>query len=152
MPAMPTAAESDASRGAPPPTDATPHLIVLDASSTVALLLDAEANEHAMVRRGMLHAPSLLPYEIANVLRRLQGARLLAADQADQAFRDFAALDVELWHWASLADRAWQLRENLSSYDAAYVALAERIGAPLVTRDARLARAPGTRCAITVIA
>ncbi|GAA1058497.1 ribonuclease VapC9 [Agromyces luteolus] len=126
--------------------------LVLDASSVVGLLLDPDAEEHAIASRGSLHAPSIVPYEVSNVLRRLQGAGKLADRDAEQAFADYAALDIELWPWPTLGERVWQLRGNLSSYDAAYVALAERIDATLVTRDARLARAPGTTCAITVVA
>ncbi len=97
-----------------------------------------------------LLAPSVLPYEVANVLRRLQTTRRLAARHASQAFADLTVLDVELWDWSLIADRVWQLRANLSSYDAAYVALAELTAATLFTRDARLARAPDIRCAVEV--
>jgi len=131
-------------------SNALPRLIVLDASSMTALLLDPEAGEHAVVRGAQLLAPSVLPYEVANVLRRLQSMPRLAARHASQAFADFAALDVELWDWSLIADRVWQLRANLSSYDAAYVALAELTAATLVTRDARLTRAPDIRCAVEV--
>lgn len=113
-----------------------------------ALLLDAEAGEHELVSGSQLIAPSVLPYEVANVLRRLTLAGRLTAADADQAFDDFTALAVDLWDWAAIAARAWSLRANLSSYDAAYVALAELVDATLVTRDARLARAPGLGCPV----
>lgn len=113
-----------------------------------ALLLDAEAGEHELVSGSQLIAPSVLPYEVANVLRRLTLAGRLTAADADQAFDDFTALAVDLWDWAAIAARAWSLRVNLSSYDAAYVALAELVDATLVTRDARLARAPGLGCPV----
>lgn len=148
---MPTGAErraGDDDRS--PHSDIPPRLIVLDASSMAALLLDPDAGEHGIVRGAHLLAPSVLSYEVANVLRRLQSTRLLAAAHADQAFADFAAVDIELWHWSVIAERVWQLRPSLSSYDAAYVALGERTGATLVTRDARLARAPGIRCDVEV--
>jgi predicted nucleic acid-binding protein len=146
---MPTGADHTADE-ARPSGNAPERLIVLDASSLTALLLDPEAGEHAVVRGTRLLAPSVLPYEVANVLRRLQSMRRLAVRHASQAFADFTALDVELWDWSLLADRAWQLRANLSSYDAAYVALAELTAATLLTRDARLAGAPGIRCAVEV--
>lgn len=125
-----------------------PRQIVIDASSMTALLLDAEAGEHDLVSGSHLIAPTVLPYEVANVLRRLTLAGRLSAADADQAFDDFTALTVELWDWATVAARTWSLRANLSSYDAAYVALAELVGVALVTRDARLARAPGLGCPV----
>lgn len=153
---MPTAADhtrdaqhhsDDASQA----SRASDRLLVLDASSLTALLLDSDAAEHSVVRGAQLLAPSLLPYEVANVLRRLQTSRRLTARHASVAFADLAILDIEFWDWALLAERVWQLRHNLSSYDAAYVALAERTDALLVTRDAALARAPGVRCAVEVL-
>jgi predicted nucleic acid-binding protein len=126
-------------------------LIVLDASSLTSLLLDPKAGEHSVVRGARLLAPSLLPYEVTNVLRRLQATGRLASRHATQAFSDLATLDIDYWAWALLAERTWQLRTNLSSYDAAYVALAERTDALLVTRDARLARAPGIGCEVKVL-
>ncbi|MEF3405508.1 type II toxin-antitoxin system VapC family toxin [Agromyces sp. CCNWLW203] len=130
----------------------TQERIVIDASSMTALLLDAHAHEHARVGGTHLLAPSVLPYEVANVLRRLSEARRIAEPHADQAFDDFTDLAVELWDWSIFAARAWSLKANLSSYDASYVALAELTEATLITRDARLARAPGTRCRIEVFA
>lgn len=85
------------------------------------------------------------------MLRRLQAAGRLASRHATQAFSDLATLDIEFWDWALLAERVWELRVNLSSFDAAYVALAERTDALLVTRDAALARAPEVRCAVEVL-
>ena len=128
-----------------------PRAIVIDASSMIALLLDAEAGEHELASGSQLIAPSVLPYEVANVLRRLTFAGRLTTGNADQAFDDFTALAVELWDWATLAARTWSLRANLSTYDAAYVALAEFADATLITRDARIARAPGLRCPVEVV-
>ena len=147
MRATPTGAES---AGGLPTDVADVRPIVLDASSTTALLIDPDAGEHDVVRGSHLLAPSVLPYEVANVLRRLTGMRRLTERDADQAFADFAMLDIQLWEWHIVADRVWQLKANLSSYDAAYVALAELTSATLITRDARLARAPGIRCAVEV--
>ncbi|WP_200921769.1 type II toxin-antitoxin system VapC family toxin [Agromyces sp. Leaf222] len=127
-----------------------PERIVIDASSMCALLISADAPEHAGVRGAQLLAPSVLPYEVANVLRRLSSAGRLADAHADQAFTDYLDLAVELWDWALLGERTWRLRHNLSSYDAAYVALAELTDATLLTRDARLARAPGIQCRVVV--
>lgn len=129
-----------------------PRTLVVDASSMTALLLDAEAAEHEFVRSAYLIAPSVLPYEVMNVLRRLTLTQRIAQRHADQAFEDFADLAVDTWDWSTLATRTWSLRANLSSYDAAYVALAELTGATLITRDARLSRAPGIACAVEVFA
>lgn len=147
---MPTGADRATDEGARLSKTASARLVVLDASSMTALLLNPEAGEHAVVRGAELLAPSVLPYEVANVLRRLHSKRRLASRHASQAFADFTTLDVALWDWSLISDRVWQLRANLSSYDAAYVALAELTSATLLTRDARLARAPGIRCAIEV--
>ena len=95
-----------------------------------------------------LFTPALLPFECANIIRRLELGGLISADQAAQAHADLLELPVELWPYEALAGRAWQLRSNATIYDAAYVALAEAIGAPLVTADRRLQRAPGVSCAV----
>jgi predicted nucleic acid-binding protein len=72
----------------------------------------------------------------------------VSADQAAQAHADLLALAIESWPYELLAARAWELRRNLSSYVASYVALAELIGVTLVTLDRRIACAPGPRCAV----
>ena len=93
-------------------------------------------------------APSHVEYETANIFRRHELAGLVSADQAAQAHADLLDLLIELWPYELLASRAWQLRQNLSIYDAAYVALAELVGATLVTLDRRLQGAPGLKCAV----
>ena len=97
-----------------------------------------------------LFAPTLLPYECSNVIRRAEFSRAISADQAAQAHVDLLDLAVDLWPSDLLATRAWELRANLSSYDAAYVALAEMLTAPLVTLDQRILRAPGITCSVSV--
>jgi predicted nucleic acid-binding protein len=97
-----------------------------------------------------LYAPALLPFECANIIRRHEAAGLIGSDQAAQAHADLLDLAVELWPYETLAARVWELRQNLTSYDAAYVALAEAIDVPLVTFDRRLARASGIRCTVRV--
>lgn len=87
-------------------------------------------------------------FETANILRRHELARLISRDQAAQAHADLLDLAVELWPYELLASRAWQLRTNLSLYDASYVALAELAEATLVTLDGRIRRAPGVRCPV----
>ena len=125
--------------------------IVCDASVVVALLLDSGPDGQwaaDQLSGPDLFAPSLMPYECANIVRRNELADRVGADQAAQAHADLLDLSVELWPYELLADRVWQLRANLSSYDAAYVALAEAIGAELATLDRRIARAPGVGCEI----
>ena len=95
-----------------------------------------------------LAAPSLVAFETANILRRHELAGLISPDQAAQAHADLLDLEIERWPYELLATRAWELRLNLSIYDASYVALAELLQATLVTLDQRIVRAPGPRCAI----
>lgn len=124
---------------------------VCDASALVALLVDGgPAGEWATARLtgvGLL-APHLVHFEVGNILRRHELAGLVSADQASQAHQDLLDLAVELWPYELLASRAWQLRANLTIFDAVYVALAELTGATLVTLDRRIAQAPGIRCPV----
>lgn len=125
--------------------------IVCDASALVALLLDGGA-EGRWVTDALtgadLAAPSLIGFESANIIRRHELAGLISPDQAAQAHADLLDLAIEQWPYETLAVRAWQLRRNLSAYDASYVALAELSGATLVTLDRRIGRAPGLRCRV----
>lgn len=86
--------------------------------------------------------------ETANILRRQQLAGRLDTIQASNAHDALLALPLQLWPYTVLARRSWQLRSTLTIYDASYVALAERLGAAVVTLDARLSRASGPRCPI----
>ena len=95
-----------------------------------------------------LAAPALLPFEAASIIRRHELAGQVGADQAAQAHADLLDLAIEPWPYELLASRAWELRRNLTAYDAAYVAPAEATGATLVTLDRRLGRAPDLRCAV----
>ena len=125
--------------------------VVVDASAAVALLLDAGPTGDwvaARVADRHLAAPELVMYETANVLRRRAAAGAVSPAEATLAHEDLRALALELWPYAVVAERVWQLRENVTVYDAAYVAVAEMLGADLVTLDARLARAPGLRCPV----
>ena len=125
--------------------------LVCDASAVIALLTDAGPGgtwATAALSGAALAAPTLLAFECANVLRRLERAGRLGPDQAAQAHADLLALPVEPWPYAVLGTRVWELRTNLSSYDASYVALAELVDARLVTLDQRLAQAPGLRCVV----
>jgi predicted nucleic acid-binding protein len=136
------------------PTAADPGgLVVVDASIVVTLLIDPAAPGDAVGERlahSDLIAPALMPFEVANVLRRRRLAGRLSAAEAALAHGELADLPVRLWPWEAIAPRAWELGESLTSYDASYVALAELTNAALLTRDRRLANAPGTRCRIEV--
>ncbi len=97
---------------------------------------------------GDLHGPHLLDTEVLHALHRLSIAGELTADRAEDARSDFAELALIRYPHAPLSDRVWELRHNLTAYDATFVALAERLEAPLVTCDARLARASGHRATV----
>lgn len=97
---------------------------------------------------GDLHAPSLLDVELLHALRALVRARKLSTDRASDARTDFAELAIVRYGHEPLADRIWELRDNLTAYDAAFVVLAEALGAPLVTCDSRLDKAPGHGAAV----
>ncbi len=123
---------------------------VLDAGVVVDLLVGrlddtALAGEEAGV-------PHLLDSEVTNVLRRLVLRGDLTVEQGDAAMSHFLELDLERFPADRLRVRMWDLRENLTAYDATYVALAEAVGATaLLTTDARLAGAPGVRCTVRVV-
>ncbi|MFO7281655.1 MAG: type II toxin-antitoxin system VapC family toxin [Thermoanaerobacterales bacterium] len=130
-----------------------PGTVVCDASAVVALLVDGgPAGQWTadQLRGADLLAPHLVLFEAANILRRQESAARISADLAAQAHADLLDLPIELWPYELLAPRAWALRANLSTYDAAYVALAELAGATLVTLDRRLAGAPGIACPVAV--
>jgi predicted nucleic acid-binding protein len=122
-------------------------MIVLDASAAVDWLLQTTAGqriEHRMYSANeSLHAPHLLDLEVAQVLRRLVRQGTVPANRADEAVRDMLDLRLTRYSHFMLLPRVWQLRHNFSAYDAAYVGLAEKLGAPLITRDSRLSAAPG---------
>lgn len=125
--------------------------VVCDASAVVALLLDAgpEGRWSAAALAGAeLAAPGLFAFEASNIIRRHELAALITADQAAQAHADLLDLAVEHWPYDVLAPRAWELRRNLTTYDAGYVALAELLETSLVTLDRGISRAPGLRCRV----
>jgi predicted nucleic acid-binding protein len=124
---------------------------VCDASAVVAALLDggpAGTWAARRLRHERLVAPHLMPFEVANIIRRQELAGTIGRSEGEQAHADLLDLDVELWPHAAVARAAWGHRHNLSVYDASYVGLADELDAPLVTLDARIARSPGVRCTI----
>jgi predicted nucleic acid-binding protein len=126
---------------------------VCDASAVVTVLLDSGELGAWLARRlaeADLCGPALLPFECSNVIRRHELAALISSDQAAQAHVDLLDLPIDLFPYEALAQRVWQLRPNLTSYDAAYVALAEALDAPLITLDRRLSEAPGITCRVEI--
>jgi len=122
-------------------------VIVVDASAALDYLLAAGAFERIAARFATpaesLHAPHLLDVEVAHAVRRLAMTRIISAARANEALEDMASLRLRRYPHTWLLPRMWQLRSNMSAFDAAYVALAEALDASLVTADGSLARAPG---------
>lgn len=125
-------------------------MLVIDTSAVLAAL--AGADPPGLVPRlagdGDLHAPHLLDTELLHALRRLVAHGALSPDRAADLRTDFAELAVSRYPHEPLNDRVWDLRANLTAYDATFVALAEALGVPLVTCDARLTGAPGHEATI----
>jgi predicted nucleic acid-binding protein len=123
-------------------------VIVIDASAVLELLLSTSAGQAVAARIAAsgqgLHAPHLVDVEIAQALRRYAREGKLDDTEAAEAIDDLHHLDLRRHAHEPLVDRIWQLRDNFSAYDAAYVALAEALDAVLLTCDVRLSRAPGT--------
>ncbi len=125
-------------------------MIVLDASAGLSALLNAGPAREA-VAGVQLHAPHLIDLEVASGLRRRVGVGQIAADAGWSALDTWRRLGMTRYPVFPLLDRVWALRDNLSTYDASYVALAELLDCTLVTADARLSSASGLRCSITVV-
>jgi predicted nucleic acid-binding protein len=130
-------------------------LIVLDASAVVELLLDTAAGEKVAARvqefQQSLHSPHLLDLEVVQTLRRHGAAGILTPVRAQQALEDLKDLRIRRHDHFHLLDRIWALRNNLTAYDACYLALAESLGALLLTGDAGLASAPTHRVRVELI-
>jgi len=129
-------------------------VLVVDASVLVVALADDGGDgdmARARLRGEDLAAPELLDLEVASVLRGHLITGAIDARRASLALADLAAVPVQRAPHRPLLARSWELRENLTIYDAAYVALAEALRADLLTGDRRLARAPGPRCHIEVL-
>jgi len=129
-------------------------MIVLDASAVIELLLRTPTGEDIARRIAgeTLAVPHLVDVEVAQVMRRYERARAVTASRARQLLLDLVDLDASRYPHDVLLARVWQLRANLTAYDAVYVSLAEALGAALVTCDGRLARAPGHRAHVEYIA
>jgi predicted nucleic acid-binding protein len=130
-------------------------MIVVDASAVLEVILrtpEAEEIEERLLGMGEnLCAPHLLDLEVAQVLRRFASSGEISSERAIQALDDLASLPIHRYPHSFLLERIWELRHNVTAYDAAYVALAESLAAPLVTRDARLAAAPGLHTEVELV-
>ena len=129
-------------------------MLVVDASVLAVALADDGpdgAAARARLRGETLAAPELVDLEVASVLRRQNRAGMLDNRRANLALTDLAALPMHRALHVPLLARCWELRHNLTTYAAAYVALAEAFGATLLTGDRRLAGAPGPTCTIELL-
>ena len=130
-------------------------MIVIDASAEVAALLSAEPEAERIRRRvarpgETLHVPHLFEIEVLHALRSLTIRATVSSGRARLALSRLRNTRLVRYPHTPLAERIWDLRDNLTAYDAAYIALAEALDAPLVTMDARLARVPGIRAVIEI--
>ncbi len=130
-------------------------MIVVDASALLELLLRTRAGDAVSTRvfapGETLHAPSVVDVEVLQVLRRHEAAKEMTRLRAQEALDDFRDLPLERYPHAPLLERIWDLRHAISAYDAAYVALAEALDAPLLTCDAKLSRTRGHRARIEAV-
>lgn len=130
-------------------------MIVVDASALLEFLLQTPLGARVEARlfreEDELHVPHLVDVEITQGLRRLVRTREVSPGRAAEAIVDLADLDLHRHPHLELLGRAWTLRDNITAYDAMYVALAEAMDAPIVTCDEPLAKAPGHRARIEVV-
>ena len=121
----------------------------MDSSVLVAAMVDVGRDgawAEGIIANGFLHTPELARAEASKVLRRLELAKHIATSEANAAHEDLMRLHLEQFPFDPFADRVWQLRHTVTSYDAWYVAIAEALNLPLATLDDRLARASGPAC------
>lgn len=130
-------------------------MIVVDTSAVLAALAGRPSPvglRERLAEDGDLHAPHLIDVEVIHALRRLVRTRHLTEDRAVDIRTDLGDLAIRRYPHQPLADRMWELRHNLSAYDATFVALSEVLGVPLVTCDGRLATSPGHQAEIELFA
>jgi predicted nucleic acid-binding protein len=123
--------------------------VVIDSSVVIAALVDSGPHgdwAEEVLTSGPLQAPELVRAEATNIFRRLERAKLITTPEANAALDDLMQLDLELFPFEPFASRIWQLRHNVTSYDAWYVAIAEALKVPLATLDEPLSRSDGVTC------
>ena len=130
-------------------------MIVVDASALLEALLRTDAHDEIVERLfatgESLHAPHVIDVEATQVIRRFEARGDIGERRARDALEDLRAFPLRRHSHLVLLPRIWDLRANLTAYDAAYVALAEALDAPLLTRDRRLAAAPGHRARVDLL-
>lgn len=128
---------------------------MIDASAVLELLLCTEngikVQERVLDSGVSLHAPHLIDVEVSQTLRRLVSLKEITAARGKQALEDHVALNIKRAEHRDMLERIWSLRDSVTAYDAAYVALAEILDCPLITCDARLARSHGHKARIELI-
>jgi predicted nucleic acid-binding protein len=123
--------------------------VVVDSSVLIAALIDTGPHgawAEELIAKEPLHAPELVRVEASTILRRFERAKDISTPEANAAHDDLMQLHIELFTFEPFSDRTWELRHNVTSYDAWYVALAEALELPLATLDGRLAKAEGPTC------
>jgi predicted nucleic acid-binding protein len=129
-------------------------MIVVDACVLATALAD-DGDEGRRVRARLpvegVFAPEVVDLEVTSYVRRARRSGQLGPERTIQALADLALMSLARFSHTPFLSRIWDLRDNLTPYDAAYVALAEMLEVPLLTADARLARAPGIRCEVVVL-
>lgn len=130
-------------------------MIVLDASAAIEWLLQSPAgmkiDKRIFSPGESLHAPHLLDVEVAQVFRRYVREKAMSAQRGQEALEDLGDLQLSRYPHDVLLPRVWQLRSTLTAYDAVYLALAELLGAPLLTCDGKLAAAPGHAASVELV-
>ena len=123
--------------------------VVIDSSVVVAALVDSGPYgdwAEDVLARGLLQAPELVRVEATNIFRRLERAKLITTPEANAAQDDLMQLEIELFPFEPFAGRSWELRHNVTCYDAWYVAVAEALELPLATLDKPLSKSNGVTC------
>ena len=123
--------------------------VVIDSSVLIAALVDSGPQgewAEGVLASNALHAPELIRAEATNILRRLERAKQITTAEANAAHEDLMQLNLELFAFDPFAERIWELRYTVTSYDAWYVAVAETLRLPLATLDRKLSKASGIAC------
>jgi predicted nucleic acid-binding protein len=128
--------------------------VVVDSSAVVAALIATGSHgswAERLVAEHALYAPELVHVEATNVLRRLELSNRITAPEAIAALGDLMQLEIELFPFSPFAERIWELRQTVTSYDAWYVAIAEALRFPLATLDERLVKSNGPKCEFLMV-